>query len=62
MRADLSHTVQPGDPRMLVGIIDTGVDGLHPGIRPNVNNELSRNFAPDIRTEHDAAREPGPRR
>ena len=33
---------------VLVGIIDTGVDGLHPDIAPNFSNALSRNFTTDI--------------
>ncbi len=33
---------------VLVGIIDTGVDGTHPDIAPNFDNALSRNFTVDI--------------
>jgi subtilisin family serine protease len=33
---------------VLVGIIDTGVDGNHPDIAPNFSNALSRNFTVDI--------------
>ena len=33
---------------VLVGIIDTGIDGLHPDIAPNFSNSLSRNFTTDI--------------
>ena len=33
---------------MLVGIIDTGIDGHHPDITPNFNAALSRNFTTDI--------------
>jgi subtilisin family serine protease len=46
--ADTSHAVQPGDPGVLVGIIDTGIDGSHPDIAPNFNSDLSRNFTTDI--------------
>ena len=46
--ADTSHAVQPGDPGVLVGIIDTGIDGSHPDITPNFNSDLSRNFTTDI--------------
>jgi lantibiotic leader peptide-processing serine protease len=46
--ADGSHAVQPGDPRVMVGIIDTGIDGSHPDIAPNFNGALSRNFTTDI--------------
>lgn len=43
-----SYAVQRGDRRVLVGIIDTGVDGSHPDIAPNFNRALSRNFTVDI--------------
>ncbi|MGH9274110.1 MAG: S8 family peptidase, partial [Acidimicrobiales bacterium] len=33
---------------VLVGVIDTGVDGSHPDIAPNFSNALSRNFTTDI--------------
>jgi subtilisin family serine protease len=33
---------------VLVGVIDTGVDGSHPDIAPNFSNALSRNFTEDI--------------
>jgi len=38
----------PGSRKVLVGIIDTGVDGRHPDIAPNFDRELSRNFVIDI--------------
>ncbi|MGH3046104.1 MAG: S8 family peptidase [Gaiellaceae bacterium] len=43
-----SHDVQPGRKGVLVGIIDTGVDGSHPDIAPNFDRGLSRNFTTDI--------------
>lgn len=43
-----SYATQPGDKRVLVGIIDSGIDGSHPDIAPNFNRELSRNFTTDI--------------
>jgi lantibiotic leader peptide-processing serine protease len=46
--ANGSHAAQPGDPRVVVGIIDTGVDGTHPDIAPNFDAALSRNFTTDI--------------
>jgi lantibiotic leader peptide-processing serine protease len=46
--AEGSHAVQPGDPGVLVGIIDTGIDGSHPDIAANFNAPLSRNFTTDI--------------
>lgn len=33
---------------VLVGIMDTGVDGRHPDIAPNFSRKLSRNFTTDI--------------
>ena len=33
---------------VLVGIIDTGIDGSHPDIAPNFSNALSRNFTVDM--------------
>jgi subtilisin family serine protease len=46
--ADGSYRKQIGDRRVLVGVIDTGIDGSHPDIAPNFNRELSRNFTTDI--------------
>jgi subtilisin family serine protease len=46
--AEGSHSVQPGSPQVLVGVIDTGVDASHPDIAPNFNHALSRNFTTDI--------------
>ncbi|WP_156096141.1 S8 family serine peptidase [Amycolatopsis jejuensis] len=47
-RSDLARTKQPGDKRVKVGIIDTGVDGSHPDIAPNFDKADSRNFTKDI--------------
>ena len=43
-----SYKVNAGRKGVLVGIIDTGVDGHHPDIAPNFNASLSRNFTTDI--------------
>ena len=43
-----SYKEQPGRKDVLVGIIDTGIDGSHPDIAPNFNAALSRNFTQDI--------------
>jgi lantibiotic leader peptide-processing serine protease len=43
-----SHAVDTGNPDVLVGIIDTGIDASHPDLAPNFNAELSRNFTTDI--------------
>ena len=45
---------------VLVGIIDTGVDGSHPDIAPNFDAELSRNFTVDIEVDAKAHRSTGP--
>ncbi|MEO6715606.1 MAG: S8 family serine peptidase [Mycobacteriales bacterium] len=42
-----SYAVQPGSKAVRVGIIDTGVDGNHPDIKPNFSFGLSRNFTTD---------------
>ena len=51
VRSNLSRTVQPGDKRVKVGVIDTGVDGSHPDIKPNFDLADSRNFTHDIPTD-----------
>jgi lantibiotic leader peptide-processing serine protease len=45
---DKSYEEQPGKKDVLVGVIDTGIDGTHPDIAPNFNAKLSRNFTVDI--------------
>lgn len=45
---DGSYKKEPGDKRVLVGVIDTGIDGDHPDIAPNFDRRLSRNFVTDI--------------
>jgi subtilisin family serine protease len=37
-----------GSKEVLVGVIDTGIDGNHPDIAPNFERDLSRNFTVDI--------------
>ncbi|MFD0660081.1 S8 family peptidase [Thermocatellispora tengchongensis] len=44
---DKSYKKAPGSKKVLVGIIDTGVDGTHPDIAPNFDRALSRNFVTD---------------
>ncbi len=43
-----SYRRQPGSKKVLVGILDTGVDGSHPDIAPNFDAGLSRNFTTDM--------------
>ncbi|WP_049563669.1 S8 family peptidase [Nonomuraea sp. SBT364] len=45
--ADRAHAKAPGSDKVLVGVIDTGIDGGHPDIAANFNRELSRNFVTD---------------
>jgi subtilisin family serine protease len=46
-----SYKSQPGNKGVLVGVIDTGIDGTHPDVAPNFNAKLSRNFVTDIPTD-----------
>ena len=48
IRADLAHGKTLGNPKVRVGVIDTGVDGSHPDIGPNFDNAASRNFVTDL--------------
>ena len=43
-----SYRVNQGRRGVLVGIIDSGIDGNHPDLRANFNRRLSRNFVTDI--------------
>ena len=42
-----SYASEPGKRGVLVGVMDTGIDGSHPDIAPNFNAALSRNFTVD---------------
>jgi lantibiotic leader peptide-processing serine protease len=46
--ADGSPALAERGDGVLVGIIDTGIDGNHPDIAPNFSNALSRNFTTDM--------------
>ncbi|MGC5017453.1 S8 family serine peptidase [Micromonospora sp. DT47] len=48
IRADQARKIEPGDRRVTVGVLDTGVDASNPDLAPNFNWALSRNFAPDM--------------
>jgi lantibiotic leader peptide-processing serine protease len=43
-----SYARQKGKKGVLVGIIDTGIDGTHPDIAPNFDAKDSRNFVTDM--------------
>ncbi|HST83347.1 MAG TPA: S8 family serine peptidase [Kineosporiaceae bacterium] len=43
-----SYAKQKGSKKVLVGVIDTGIDGTHPDIAPNFDANLSRNFTTDM--------------
>jgi lantibiotic leader peptide-processing serine protease len=43
-----SYRINQGRRSVMVGIMDTGIDGSHPDIRANFNRRLSRNFTTDI--------------
>ncbi|MFC5750642.1 S8 family peptidase [Actinomadura rugatobispora] len=55
-----SYKTEPGDRRVLVGVMDTGVDGNHPDIKPNFNGKLSRNFTTDIPVDANGGEVDGP--
>lgn len=43
-----SYAVQRGKRGVLVGVLDSGIDGNHPDIKPNFDKKRSRNFVTDI--------------
>jgi lantibiotic leader peptide-processing serine protease len=58
--ANGSYRIEPGDRRVLVGVIDTGIEAAHPDIAPNFNYRLSRNFTTDIPVDANGAEIDGP--
>ena len=58
--ADGSYRYEQGDPGVLVGILDTGVDASHPDIAPNFNRALSRNFTVDVPADANGVEVDGP--
>jgi subtilisin family serine protease len=60
VRSDLAREVTPGTKKVRVGVIDTGIDGNHPDLKPNFNKALSRNFTVDIPTDPNGEEVDGP--
>ncbi|GAA3888067.1 S8 family serine peptidase [Saccharothrix violaceirubra] len=60
VRSDLARDRQPGDKRVSVGILDTGIDGSHPDIAPNFDKARSRNFTVDLPTDEAGNEVDGP--
>ncbi len=60
IHADQAHRFEQGDKGVLVGILDTGVDGSHPDIAPNFDRGLSRNFTVDLPADANGAAIDGP--
>ncbi|GAA3445858.1 S8 family peptidase [Planomonospora venezuelensis] len=58
--ADGSHATAAGHRTVLVGVIDTGVDGKHPDIAPNFDTARSRNFVTDRPEDPNGAELDGP--
>ncbi|TDC43522.1 S8 family serine peptidase [Micromonospora sp. KC213] len=48
VRADKARERQPGDHRVRVGVIDSGIDATHRDLATNVDLAASRNFVADI--------------
>ncbi len=60
IHADQAHRFEQGDKGVLVGILDTGVDGSHPDIAPNFDRRLSRNFTVDLPADANGTEIDGP--
>jgi subtilisin family serine protease len=54
LHADQARKSEPGDRRVTVGVLDTGLDASNPDLAPNFSWSLSKNFAPDM-TDIDGA-------
>ncbi|MBO4269682.1 S8 family serine peptidase [Microbispora triticiradicis] len=55
-----SYAKARGGRKVLVGVMDTGVDGRHPDIAPNFDRALSRNFVTDQPTDPNGKKLDGP--
>jgi subtilisin family serine protease len=58
VRSDLARTVNAGDSRVLVGILDSGIDASHPDLAGQLETSLSRNFTTDIPAIDGACEDP----
>jgi subtilisin family serine protease len=48
VKADRARKINDGSRRVLVGILDSGIDASHPDLAGQLETELSRNFTTDI--------------
>ncbi len=48
VKSDKARTENPGDKRVQVGILDTGLDASNPDLAANFDADASRNFAKDM--------------
>ena len=48
VKSDIARAVNAGDDRVLVGILDSGIDASHPDLAGQLAPGLSRNFVTDI--------------
>ncbi|MEP6761750.1 MAG: S8 family serine peptidase [Sporichthyaceae bacterium] len=48
VRSDLARSVNAGDKRVRVGVLDSGIDARQPDLAAQVDRGLSRNFTKDI--------------
>ncbi|GAA1313072.1 S8 family peptidase [Pseudonocardia xinjiangensis] len=60
IEAAAARSVEPGDRRVQVGVLDSGIDATHPDIAPNFDAELSRNFVTDVPQDSTGADLDGP--
>jgi len=60
IRAGQARNVEAGNPAVLVGILDTGVDRTHPDLAPNLDVQRSRNFTSDIPVDANGMEIDGP--